>query len=274
MPFFQHEDITLFYTDEGTGTPVLLLHGWACDSHDWSFQIPLLISLNFRVIALDQRGHGRSSVPQSTDNYAPRAFADDAFALLKHLETGPAIVIGHSMGTIITSVLAVEYPDAIKALVLVHPIYSGVPDALPIMAEAMRAEPYRAPEMAADFFAKVMYTKQTPEWLKTWQIRRTLGVDPITLVGSITALVKVFGSVMGQSKEAKAFMRKRKGPRLAVCTMEAAPGWEREIGIEEGADEIFTMTEGTFSHMVESEKFNKVLGDWLKTYGHPANHSI
>ncbi|KAF2194251.1 alpha/beta-hydrolase [Zopfia rhizophila CBS 207.26] len=264
MPYFLHGDVNLFYTTQGTGPPVLLLHGWACSSHDWSYQIPFLLSLNFRVIALDQRGHGRSSAPPTTDSYAPREFADDVVALLKYLQTGPVILIGHSMGTVIASVLAVEYPDAVKALVLVHPIYSGVPETLPIMGEAMRADPQRAPELAADFFAKVMYTARTPEWLKTWQLRRVLGVDPVSLVGSIDGLVKVFGSMMGRSEEAKAFMRRRKGPRLAICTMEAAPGWEREIGVEDGMDQVCTLNEGTFSHMVESEKFNKILGDWMR----------
>jgi pimeloyl-ACP methyl ester carboxylesterase len=169
------------------------------------------------------------------------------------------------MGSVITSVLAVEYPDAVKAIVLVHPIYSGVPDALPIMTKAMQEDIQHAPEMADEFFGKVMYTPRTPEWLKTWQSRRTLGVDPYTLVGCMKGLVDVFGSVMGQSDEARAFMRRRKGPRLAVCTLEAAPVWERELGIEEGQDEVHELTEGTFSHMVENEKFNLILGDWLKT---------
>lgn len=264
MPYFQHRDVTLFYTSQGTGLPLLLLHGWACDSHDWSFQIPFLLKLNFRVIALDQRGHGRSSAPSTVDSYSLRTFADDAVALLQHLQTGPVILVGHSMGSVIASIFAAEYPEAVQALVLVHPIYSGVPDALPIMAEAMRADPQRAPELVEDFFAKFMYTARTPEWLKTWQLRRVLGADVNSLIGCANGVVKVFGSVIGQSEEAKAFMRRRKAPRLAVCTLEAAPGWEEEIGVEDGVDQVCRLTEGTFSHIVENEKFNKILEDWLR----------
>lgn len=263
MTFFQHNDVNLFYTDQGTGTPILLLHGWACDSHDWSYQIPFLLSRKFRVIALDQRGHGRSSVP-SVENYDLRTFVGDAVALLKHLETGPVILIGHSMGSIISSILAAEHPDAIQALVLVHPIYGGVPDALPILGEAMRADTQRAPDMTVDFFSKVMYTPRTPEWLKMWHMRRLLGADPAMLVGCIGGLVKVFGSVMGQTEEAKTFMRKRKGPRIAICTSPAQQEWEEELGLEEGVDNVWRLTEGTFSHMVQSEEFNTVLGDWLR----------
>lgn len=266
MPFFQHSNANLFYTSQGSGPPVLLLHGWACDSHDWSFQIPFLLSRNFTVIALDQRGHGRSSTPDDITSYKLRAFADDAVALLQHLNVGPVILVGHSMGSVIVSIIAAENPEAVKALVLVHPIYGGVPDALPNIGKDMRADPSRAVEFAEDFFLKFMYTPRTPEWLKTWQLRRVLGGNPNMMIGCIEGLVGVFGTVMGQTEEAKKFMQKRKGPRLAVCTLPHAPGWEKEIGLGEG-DEVHTITEGTFSHMVEWEKFNSIFETWLRNRG-------
>jgi pimeloyl-ACP methyl ester carboxylesterase len=54
----------LFTTEAGTGKNVVLLHGWTCDSHDWSWQLPLFES-EYRVVAADQRGHGRSEVMPS-----------------------------------------------------------------------------------------------------------------------------------------------------------------------------------------------------------------
>ncbi|KAH7110328.1 Alpha/Beta hydrolase protein [Dendryphion nanum] len=266
MPYFKHSNVDLFYTAQGSGPPILLLHGYACSSHDWSFQIPYLVSLNFSVIALDQRGHGRSSAPAIIEAYDLRTFTADAVALLRYLEVGPSIIVGHSMGSVIASIIAVEHQDIVKGLVLVHPIYCGVPPALSIMGEAMKTDPEAAPELVAQFFEKVMYTARTPEWLKTWQLRRVLGVDPAALTGCIVGLIEVFDSVMGQSNEALEYMRRRKGPRLAICTngLEAAIEWEREIGCEEGVDEIHGLTEGTFSHMVESERFNEILGDWLR----------
>jgi len=262
MPYLKLEDTTLFYTSQGTGPAILLLHGYACDSHDWSFQIPYLLSRSYRVIALDQRGHGRSSTPDSPALYTPSHFAADIAALLRHLQTGPVIVVGHSMGSVITSVFAVEYPELVRALVPVHTIYSGTPDAFEVMARKTEEEPDRSPEVVERFFAQVMYTPRTPEWLKTWQLRRVLSVEPPALVGCIVGLVGVIGTVMGRSETTKAFMRRRPSPRLAVCTTEAQAEWEREIGIGEG-DEVHVLTEGTFSHVVQSEKFNEILGNWL-----------
>jgi len=60
MPFHDTGDTTLFFTDDGEVDPVLFVHGWTCDSQDWIWQIPALRARH-RVIAVDLRGHGRST---------------------------------------------------------------------------------------------------------------------------------------------------------------------------------------------------------------------
>lgn len=266
MPFFANDSVSIFYTTHGTkdGQSIILVHGWACDSHDWSHQIPLLVSLGFHVIALDLRGHGRSSAPQSISDYSMRAFAGDVAALLQHLEAGPAVVMGHSMGTVIASVLAVEHPTFVKALILAHPIYSGAPPALVTMTKAMCEDTSRAPEIVAEFFERYMYTDQTPEWLRTWHIRRVLGSDGVMLAGCGQAIVDLFDKVVGQTEETKAFMQKRKIPRLAFPTnaLPAAASWEEKLGLG-SLDGFCPMQEGTFSHFVDSERFNQTIKDWL-----------
>lgn len=267
MPFFHHENVNLFYTVEGTGPPILLLHGYACDSHDWSFQIPLLLSLNYTVVALDQRGHGRSSTHRDSHSYTLQHFADDAVALLRHLNLGPAIIMGHSMGTVIASIVAVEYPDVVDGLILVHPIYGLSFEALDRLAQvdaAMGNAPNQIPQIAEHFFRNAMYTPRTPEWLKTWHLRRVLGTESVVLRGGIQALVNVFGAVMGQDEKTKEYLRGRKGARLVVCTLEGMEKWEREIGVVDGRDMLMKMDEGTFSHMVDSEMFNGALRNWLE----------
>ncbi|KAF2113512.1 Alpha/Beta hydrolase protein [Lophiotrema nucula] len=264
MPLFQTNDVNLFYSTHGSGQPVLLIHGWACDGNDWSFQIPHLLSLGFSVIALDQRGHGRSSAPADINSYTLATFAKDAMSLLQHLDISSVILMGHSMGSVIASYLAAKYPDIVKALVLVHPIYAGAPPTLRGMGDEMIAHPDRVYALSEGFWMNYMYTPRTPEWLKVWQVRRLNGCDPTALAGCLVGLAKDFGTVMGQTEETKAFMRKRKGPRLAVCTLPDAPAWEYEIGVEEGVDEVHELTEGTFSHMVQNDKFNDILERWLR----------
>lgn len=262
MPFFDHDDAAIFYTDEGSGPPVLLLHGWSCDSHDWSFQIPVLLDHGFRVIALDHRGHGRSSAPEGS--YSLFTIAADAAALLEHLGTEPVVLIGHSMGSIVASVLTVEYPQAVKALVVVQPIYQQLVPQMPPMAAKMRNNLDQAPQMAAEFFDQVMYTPRTPAWVRTWNRRRVLGNNANAIVGCLEATFALDGKVIGPSEPAMSFMRRRgRVPRLAVCGIPAAPAFEEKLGVEESKDEVHFIDEGTFLHLVEHERVNGILIQWL-----------
>ena len=80
MPYAEVGNVKLFYTDEGAGDPpILFVHGYSCDSHDWSWQIPHFVG-SHRVIAMDNRGHGRSGVPES--GYDHDDFANDTANLL------------------------------------------------------------------------------------------------------------------------------------------------------------------------------------------------
>src|SRR5687767_5766180 len=98
------------------GAPVLLLlHGWTATADlNWlpSFRT---LSQDFRVVALDHRGHGRGI--RSTDAFTLEDCADDAAALLRHLGVGSAIVVGYSMGGPIAQLLWRRHPDLVAALV-------------------------------------------------------------------------------------------------------------------------------------------------------------
>lgn len=107
MPFFQRDEALIFYIVEGTGPTILLLHGWACDLLDWQYQVPFLHSLGYQTIAFDSRGHGASSVPPEDCSEQLRAevTADDAVALLSHLGVTSAILLSHSAGALVASII-------------------------------------------------------------------------------------------------------------------------------------------------------------------------
>src|SRR5919201_6022325 len=121
VPFASVGDANLFYTHDGHGEKTLLLiHGWACDSHDWMWQLPALLEA-YRVIAVDLRGHGRSTV--TIGGYTPQQFAADLSVLLDAVDAGPAVAIGHSLGAIVVNTLAVEHSAAVAAVVAIDPGY-------------------------------------------------------------------------------------------------------------------------------------------------------
>lgn len=76
MPYIQtHDRTTLFYTDGGTGRPMMFVASASLDSRMWEFQIPYLVDHGFRCIAYDRRGHGRSD--SSWVGYDYDTLADD-----------------------------------------------------------------------------------------------------------------------------------------------------------------------------------------------------
>jgi len=109
----------LYYEVYGNGKPVILLHGGGADLRDWTFVAPLL-ARNYKVVAFDGRGAGKSPSPVEPANYV-----EDLRALLDHLEIDKTALVGHSLGGQIATDFALTYPKRVSELVLVSPSLSG-----------------------------------------------------------------------------------------------------------------------------------------------------
>ena len=103
------------YTDEGTGTPVVLLHAFPLNRAMWEPQIRTL-ARRVRVIAVDLRGHGESDPTDGAVTLAD--YADDVIGLLDHLAVRTAVFTGLSMGGYTLFALYRRYRERAKALVL------------------------------------------------------------------------------------------------------------------------------------------------------------
>lgn len=88
--------IRLHYEDVGSGTPVVLIHGWPLSGRSWEKQVPALVKAGHRVITYDRRGFGQSSQPW--EGYDYDTFAADLQALLNHLDVRDVALVGFSMG--------------------------------------------------------------------------------------------------------------------------------------------------------------------------------
>ena len=99
---------------ELSAPPLVLLHGITMDSSTWQYQLRDL-SDTFRVIAVDQRGHGRSGA--GTDGYGLTVLANDVVELLEQRDLRDAIVLGHSMGAAVAMRLCREHADVVDARV-------------------------------------------------------------------------------------------------------------------------------------------------------------
>ncbi|MCM3748307.1 alpha/beta hydrolase [Paenibacillus pasadenensis] len=115
----------LAYRDNGRGPEaaaaqpaIVLLHGFCGSSAYWEKLLPMLESRH-RVIAVDLRGHGKSS--GAGDQILPmEQLGEDVAELLKSLETGPVVLMGHSMGGYAALALAEKYPELLAGFGLIH----------------------------------------------------------------------------------------------------------------------------------------------------------
>jgi pimeloyl-ACP methyl ester carboxylesterase len=117
--------ISLHVEDHGSGTPVVLLHGWPDSSHLWRHQITFLTSNGFRVIAPDLRGFGRSDKPQEVAAYAFANPVADIVGMLDALGLSRAHLVGHDWGAFIAWMTAILHPDRVERLVVLsvpHPL--------------------------------------------------------------------------------------------------------------------------------------------------------
>jgi non-heme chloroperoxidase len=90
-------EVKLFYTDQGKGQTVVLIHGFPLDAGSWGKQQAALLDAGYRVIAYDRRGFGQSSKTHAGSDYD--TFADDLGALMHTLDLEKVVLVGFSMGT-------------------------------------------------------------------------------------------------------------------------------------------------------------------------------
>lgn len=117
--FFDSNGVTIRYVEQGNGEPIVLLHGIADSLEIWVRRnVFQNLATDYRVIAFDARGHGKSGKPHDPKRYG-REMALDTVRLLDHLGIRRAHVVGYSMGGRLTSQLLTLHPDRFLTATLV-----------------------------------------------------------------------------------------------------------------------------------------------------------
>lgn len=151
MQRFTHDRFEIAYIDRkpdhGTGEPVLLIHGFGSSYHvNWVAPgwIKTLTDAGYRAIALDNRGHGKSTRSYDEADYYPSLMAEDAVALLDHLGIDRAHIFGYSMGARISAFLARSHGERAATLILGglgYGMVDGVGNWDPIAAALVAPDP-------------------------------------------------------------------------------------------------------------------------------------
>lgn len=132
--FFKSSGVKLCYYDVGEGEPVVLLHGFTINSQvNWELSgiVPKLRN-DFRVVALDVRGHGGSEKPHDPNKYGAEMI-EDVVRLLDHLRIQRAHIVGYSMGGFITNRLLATHPDRLITATLGGAGWGRVEDKPPFL---------------------------------------------------------------------------------------------------------------------------------------------
>jgi len=212
MDHFNSDGVQIAYHQSGPsqGEPVLLIHGFASNTRvNWvsTGWVKALEEAGYRVVAIDNRGHGESEKLYDLEAYPAPKMAEDAARLLKHLGIARAHVMGYSMGARITAFLALKHPDAVASVVfggLGYNMVRGMAGTGPIAAalEAPSLDDVTN-DTARTFRA---FAEQTGSDLKALATCIRSSRDPITaeaLAGLTAPALVVVGSrdVVGGSAE-------------------------------------------------------------------------
>ena len=133
MDFAQRTNrLEIHHETQGDGPPIVFIHGLGATSNAWHAQ-RMTLSKYFRVIVYDRSGCGRS--PRARDGYSIDGWADELAELLDHLAVAAAVVVGHSLGSMIAQRFAAKYRTRIRALVLAGGEAELGPDGKAILTE-------------------------------------------------------------------------------------------------------------------------------------------
>lgn len=125
MPKITVNDLDINYREEGSGFPLIFIHGLSDDSILWTPLMPEF-SEHYRTIALDIRGHGHSEKPDTP--YSIQLFSEDLLGFLKKLDIPQAHLLGFSLGGAIAQQFALDHPEKIRSLILLSTFSYNDPD--------------------------------------------------------------------------------------------------------------------------------------------------
>ena len=161
VSFIENQGAKIYWDEQGSGEPILLIMGLGYPSDAWWRTRPVLAK-TFRTIALDNRGVGRSEMPQGP--YPIPVMASDALAVLDAARIASAHVYGVSMGGMIAQELTLQHPERVRSLILGCTACGGpnAVQAAPEVRKVLMTRGSLSPEEAAEVGIPFIYDSGTP----------------------------------------------------------------------------------------------------------------
>jgi pimeloyl-ACP methyl ester carboxylesterase len=192
------------YLEQGSGTPLLLLHGVGLSAAMWGPVMPALAA-SHRVIAPDMLGHGASPLPGADVRLAD--YARQAVALLDELGIASAGVAGFSMGALVTQRLAIDFPARVSRVAFVSGVCErSTEESLAVIRRALAVAvsgvaPSVEPALARWF--SPAFRAEHPEWIE-WVRATMLANDPTGYLRSYATFATGDAELAGELPAIKA----------------------------------------------------------------------
>ncbi len=184
---FKHDYVTangvkLHYVRQGSGEPVLLIHGWPGFWYEWHLNIGPL-SQEFDVIAPDMRGYGYSDKPDGEPqvDYSDTAFAEDILGICDAFGFERVSLVAHDFGSMWAQRFARMHPERLRKLVLFDPVYAGIggrwfemPHVFNVWYQLFHQQPWAEDVVGATREATKTYVGH---FLSAWSANKTLWTD-------------------------------------------------------------------------------------------------
>lgn len=250
--------IEMTFTDEGQGSTLLFVHGFPLSRGAWSKQVEAF-KPDYRVIAPDLRGLGESEA--TAGPVSMLRFAEDLYALSQHLDCGPVILAGHSMGGYVAMAFAKAFPQALRKLVLVG-TRSGADSPQGAAARRATAEKVRAEgsSVVVDAMAPKMLSTGNTDAAMAASVRGFMA--PSKPEGVIAALLG-----MADRPDAGAWLSEIRVPTLVIAGLDDTiiPPSESEALAKAIPDAQlrFIPNAGHLVAYEQAEDFNRAVRIWL-----------
>lgn len=186
MPYLTVGGCRIAYDREGSGPPLVLVHGAAQDGTVWRHVLPEL-ARHFDVVALDQPGHGKSQLWRGEPIRHVAGFAEVLGEFIRALGLGPAFVVGHSLGGAVMLRTALDHPRAVAAGVNIAGSASSADARIGYSYDLLRLISVNPTDwMETIFYSVTRSSHVTPEqrWEWAFESRR---IPPECLMGDLHA---------------------------------------------------------------------------------------
>lgn len=141
--FAENNGVKIHYVTMGSGTPIVMIHGFPDFWYTWREQMGPLSRAGYQVVAIDQRGYNKSDKPKGVDQYAMALLVEDVAAVIKAVGSESAIICGHDWGGAVAWNFAMMKPALTERLMILNlPHPRGLARELAANPEQQRSSAY------------------------------------------------------------------------------------------------------------------------------------